>query len=118
DWDTQDNFMRAVLATKDYGLTAAWSGRPHWFLHPMGLGEPIGYTARLVQNNTGIYQNQIDSSARGTHIALMGDPTLRMHPVAPASAFSGTRNGGVALLTWKASPDTVLGYHVYRASSA
>ena len=118
DWDSQDNFMRGILATRDYGLTAAWSGRPHWFTHPMGLGETIGYTARLTQNNTGLYQNQIDSSANRIHVALMGDPTLRMHPVAPVRSLNGSRNGATASLSWQASTDSVLGYHVYRASSA
>ena len=118
DWDSQDNFMRGILATKDYGLTAAWSGRPHWFIHPMGLGETIGYTARLTQNNKGDYQNQVDSSRNLIHIALMGDPTLHLHIVAPVSSLACAVNGSVAALTWNASPDTVLGYHVYRATSA
>ena len=46
DWDSEDNIMRAVLATPDYGLTCAWSGRPHWFLQHMALGEPIGFSTR------------------------------------------------------------------------
>ncbi len=117
DWDSQDNFMRGILATKDYGLTAAWSGRPHWFMHPMGLGETVGYVTRLTQNNSGLYQNQVSSSQNRVHVALMGDPTLRLHPVAPARSFSGSRNGSTATLSWQSSTDSVVGYHVYRASS-
>src|SRR5437588_6848703 len=94
DWDHEDNIMRGVLATPTYGLACAWSGRPHWFAHPMGLGETIGYTARLTQNNTGLYQNEIDRSANLIHIALMGDPTLRLHPVAPPSALVAARDPG------------------------
>ena len=47
----------------------------------------IGYAARLTQNNggNGLYHNQINSAAGNIHIALMGDPTLRMHPVAPVN---------------------------------
>ena len=118
DWDHEDNFLRAILATKDYGLTAAWSGRPHWFVHPMGLGETIGYCARLTQNNTGLYQNQINNAANLIHIALMGDPTLRLHPVAPPGNVGGTASAGSATLSWTPSADSVAGYNVYRATSA
>ncbi len=118
DWDHEDNIMRSILATKTNGLAAAWSGRPHWFMHPMGLGEPIGATARLTQNNTGLYRNQTNSSANLVHIALMGDPSLRLLPVAPPASLGGSLSGTSATLAWTPSPDAVLGYHVYRATSA
>jgi hypothetical protein len=41
DWDSEDNVLRSVLATKTMGLASAWSGRPHWFVHTMALGETI-----------------------------------------------------------------------------
>ncbi len=119
DWDHEDNFLRAILATPDSGLAAMWSGRPHWYLHPMGLGETIGHAARLTQNNgTHLYSNQTDFAAGWTHVALMGDPTLRLYPIAPGSTLNATLTGTTAALTWSASPDSVLGYHVYRATSA
>lgn len=118
DWDHEDNVLRAPLAT-DHGLVSVWSGRPHWFLHPMGAGETIGYVARLAMNNTGLYQTQINSSANRIHIALMGDPTLRLHPVAPVSNLNGSASGSTVALTWTASSDTnLVGYHVYRGSLA
>jgi len=117
DWDHEDDIMRSVLATKDYGLAAAWSGRPHWFVHPMGLGETIGYCARLTQNNANLYQNQINTAAHEVHIALMGDPTLRLHPIAPAGSLGGTISAGIATLAWTPSLDLPSGYHVYRATS-
>lgn len=118
DWDHEDNFLRAPLAT-DSGLVSVWSGRPHWFLHAMGQGETIGHMARVAQNNTGLYQTQINSAQNRIHIALMGDPTLRLHPVAPAADLLGTQNGSSMLLSWSASMDTdLLGYHVYRAPTA
>jgi hypothetical protein len=45
----------------------------------------------------------------------MGDPTLRLHPVAPplASVVAQNASGG-AELSWQASSDAVAGYHVYR----
>jgi hypothetical protein len=117
DWDHEDDFLRAPLATSQ-GLVSVWSGRPHWFLHPLGLGETIGYVTRLTQNNTGLYETQINSAQNRVHIALMGDPTLRLHPVAPVSALSGAVLGTTASLTWTRSADSaLLGYHVYRGTS-
>ena len=118
DWDHEDNILRAPLAT-DHGLVSAWSGRPHWFMHPMGAGETIGYVARSAMNNTGLYQTQINSSANRIHIALMGDPTLRLHPVAPVTNLNGSASGSSVALTWTASSDSdIAGYHVYRGSLA
>ncbi len=113
DWDTTDNFLRAPLATTTYGLTSAWAGRPHWFFHHMGMGETIGYSARATQNNSGIYAGGYGPEI---HIALMGDPTLRMHVVAPPTALNVILAPGPGtILQWTASPDAVLGYNVYRA---
>jgi hypothetical protein len=51
------------------------------------------------------------------HVALMGDPTLRLLPVAPAAGLNGTLATTGATLSWTASSDAVAGYHVYRATS-
>lgn len=118
DWDQGDNFMRSILAAPTCSLAAVWSGRPHWFVHPMGSGETIGYTARLTQNNTGLYQNQLNRAANLIHIALLGDPTLRLHPVAPGGVPTGAVTAAGAVLAWTPSPERVLGYHVYGATSA
>jgi hypothetical protein len=120
DWDSEDNMQRSVLALPSYGLTCALSGRPHWFMHHMALGEPIGYSTRLTQNNgpSGLYQNQMNSCAGQIHIALMGDPTLRMHTVAPPTALHGTKTDAGMKLNWNASSEPVVGYHVYRGANA
>jgi hypothetical protein len=114
DWDSEDNIQRSILALPSFGLACAWSGRPHWFFQHMALGETIGFSTRLTQNNgpSGLYRNQINSVAGQIHIGLMGDPTLRMHTVAPASNVRLSGN----TVSWTASTDTSLvGYHVYRA---
>jgi hypothetical protein len=115
DWDSEDDMLRAVLAAPSYGLTCAWSGRPHWFAHHMAMGTPIGFSARLTQNNgeNGLYQNQMNNGAGQIHIALMGDPTLRMHVVAPPTELLVSTNGPAVTLSWNPSSDAVLGYHVY-----
>jgi hypothetical protein len=119
DWDQFNDFLRAPLGS-DYILTSSWSGRPHWFFHHMALGETIGYSTRLTQNNQGLYYAGENSSlyAGNVHIALMGDPTLRMHVSAPPSnvlaeviPISSTFQ---VRLTWNASPDANLGYIVER----
>jgi fibronectin type 3 domain-containing protein len=118
EWDLTDDLMRSVLATQNLGLTCALAGRPHLFLHHMGLGETIGYGIRLSINNTTLYQNQINALTRGVYVALMGDPTLRMDQLAPPSSLTATPVGATVNLSWSASSDPVLGYHVYRATSA
>jgi hypothetical protein len=117
DWDTRDNFLRAPLGSRSFGLASAWVGLPHWFFHHMALGETIGYSTRLTQNNTGtLYRSQVNDSRGGVHIALMGDPTLRLHPVGPPSNLRAVSGHGVRL-DWNHSSDDVIGYSVYRASS-
>ena len=118
DWDHEDDVMRAFLATPTAGLAAAWCGRPHWFVHPMGLGETIGSCARLTQNNTSLYLNQSNVGVNMTHIALMGDPSLRLHPVAPPGNVQGTVDATGITLNWSTSTDAVVGYHVYRFTGA
>lgn len=116
DWDNESNFLRASLGS-GYVLTTSWSGRPHWFYHRMALGEPIGNSARLSMNNNGTYQN-VNQGGRGVNNVLLGDPTLRLHPVLPPSNLTATAGSGLKL-SWTGSSDTAIkGYHVYRAATA
>lgn len=117
DWDANDAFMRGVLATTTSGLTCSWSGRPHWFYHRMALGEPIATSTILSENNPGLYTGGF-FGARSVHMALMGDPTLRMFIAGPASTPAAAQVGSNVIVSWTASTDTVLGYHVYRSATA
>lgn len=127
DWDSLNNLLRASLAVSSHTLSAAWVGRPDWYLHHMALGETIGYSARLTQNNQGLYQESFKTNGifvgvpseallTGVHIGLLGDPTLRQQPVSPPLNVAAVTNlfGGVDL-TWNASEDPAVGYYVYRA---
>ncbi len=116
DWDNSNNVLRAPLGAQGYPLACFWAGRPTWHMHPMALGYPIGYCARLVQNNHTLYT--ISDGGRQVHVALMGDPTLRMSAVRPPSALriAPLASEGCQL-TWSPSADPVLGYHVFRAGS-
>jgi len=118
DWDATDDFLRAPLAS-GITLTNCWAGRPHWQFHHMVLGENIGYSTRLSQNNTSLYVANIFPHT--VHIALMGDPTLRMHTVKPVGAvtcFIATGIDNAIAIDYTNSTDpNVLGYYVYRSET-
>lgn len=112
DWDSTDNFLRAPLCS-GWTLADAWAGRPHWEFQPLALGETLGFCARLSQNDTA-------SGGYGTrfvHVALMGDPTLRQHVIAPPGSVVVTDAWPQANVTWTPSVDAVAGHHVYRSAS-
>ena len=120
DWDAQNNYLRAPLCSIEPALSACWAGRPNWFFHHMALGDNIGYSTMLTQNDgytaTYIPYGYMTS---GVHIALMGDLSLRANYIKPARniAIAQIPSGGAAV-SWLASTDTsVLGYYVYRADS-
>ena len=116
DWDNESNFLRAPLGSTTYTLTSTYGSRPNWFVHPMALGETIGSTARITQNNDAKYR-PLNNGSREVHTALHGDPTLRLHPVIPPSNFTATPGAGVTL-RWNASTDSsILGYQIYRGTS-
>ncbi len=142
DWNVRNNLMRASIASSPRALTCGWSARPSWYMHHMALGETIGYSLLISQNNRSvnngalgtyvpnvIYNGPSPSLASigdgGIHIALMGDPTLRavMRPV-PAMGTVMAKDIGVSgsddlvELTWDAPEGEVDGYAVYRYRSA
>ncbi len=129
DWDVSDSFLRAPLAggtdslglVNSLGLVSVWAGRPHWHLYQMALGETVGYGARTTQNNAGFSSGGyvINYAGRGVHIALMGDPTLRLHPVLPIKDLVADSSSGTPSLTWTASGDSnIEGYSVLRSTTA
>lgn len=117
DWDNQNNFLRAPLCANTPMLTNCWAGRPHWFFHHMALGEPIGYSTMISQNNDGTYLTTNNYMTKGVHIALMGDPSLRQDYLKPVKNVNVTAvAGGGANITWSASPDpAIIGYYIYSA---
>ncbi len=117
DWDCGSDYLRAPLGAHTAGLTCVWAGRPNWYFHHMALGETIGYSTVVTQNNNGLYPT--NRSGRGVHVALMGDPTLRMYPVLPPSNLNAASTGLIANLTWSPSSDSnIAGYHVYRSANS
>lgn len=119
DWDFENNpFMPSALASRGGILTCSWAGRPHHFYQALASGETIGYVMLETINapfNNGFYQSLGEG---GTHVALLGDPTLRAHVVKPATQLSAASSGcNSVTLNWTAAAEAVTGYHVYRALS-
>ena len=123
DWDNEDNFLRAPLASEGNILTSAWVGRGHWTLHPMTLGATIGQCLTKTQNNRTLYGPaafDFFGYNGGIFLSLHGDPTLRLHQVAPPDGFNASfeEPEQKVLLTWEASPDSdVIGYHLFKTQS-
>ncbi len=133
DWNMSDNFLRAPLAAESHGLTCVWDGRPHWYFHHMGMGQNIGYSALRTQGNNsyGDYLECDDVRATKSgkrddaewnynpvHVALMGDPTLRMHPLVPVRKLaSELLADGKLKLSWSVPSVKDPRYLVYRDDS-
>jgi photosystem II stability/assembly factor-like uncharacterized protein len=113
-----DHLLRAPLASNGTSLATVWSGKaPSWHFHHMALGETIGYSTRLNQNNTSTYEGGMPALMQGIHMSLMGDPTLKMHIVAPVTNITATESVSGMNLSWTASTDNnIVGYNVYRAT--
>ncbi len=137
DWDSQNNFLRAPLCSDPSALTCAWAGRPHWYFHHMGLGYPIGYSTLISQNNTTTYLPNFywmpqlfpqypngftyTYANLGVHIALMGDPTLKMFSgkVPPPNNLTAIqRDLNTVELIWEGPAiDIYTHFNVYRSFS-
>ncbi len=101
DWDVANSFLRAPLCSEGAALTSGWAARPHWYLHKMTMGYPIGTNVLMTQNNSTTYKplSIYDGTSqrwqiyavgvKNIHVALMGDPTLTLYP---KSIISEPRN--------------------------
>ncbi len=115
DWDNSNNFLRAPLA-QGLTLTNVWAGSPPWTFHHMAMGYPIGYsTIRTLNGTNGVYLN----GPQLVHANLMGDPTLRMHPVKTISDLSIQGDGGAVNLSWSApvGETDIVGYYIYKSEN-
>ena len=119
DWNVQNDFLRAPLADNT-SLTCCWAGRPHWYVHHMAMGLPIGFSTQLSENASpsGLYQEStIYNYVQGVHMDLMGDPTLRMAYSFPPSNYlslSAKQVGTGVQINWQTKPSAE-GYNIYHA---
>lgn len=105
DMDADNNLMRAMLANDGDVLTCGWAGRPHWFLHGMAGDGTIGESFMETVNNAGTLPGGtiVERSSltwqpyllgtRNIHMALLGDPTLRL-PAPTWATIQGTERRG------------------------
>lgn len=115
DWDSRNNLMRA--ATANSALVCFWGGIPKWYIHHMALGKNIGYGAKISQNNVSEYFNgQFNLSHNKIHIALIGDPSLKLHYFEGLDVFSATSERNKVKLNWNRPVNKVEGYMLYRVS--
>ncbi len=119
DWDNENNLLRAYIA-RGRGLVSVWSGLPNWWLHHMGMGDTIGYSTQVTQSNTVAQYSPIHNGWQSpdelgkVHLALMGDPSLRMRMIAPPTDLRTSDVGGRVSFSWTAASGAPLGYHVYK----
>ncbi len=113
DWDRSNNLLRAALGSGTV-LANFWAGRPNWQVHHMALGETIGYSTRLSQNNSTITYTT-GFGARNIHISLMGDPSLRMHYLKPIASLDLEEEASHVQISWDHSQElNIIGYHIFR----
>lgn len=112
DWSYKDNFMRAALGSSGGVLATAWFARPWHHLHHLGALQTFGEAFVATANNGTTYDS--GAFSRSVHLALLGDPTLRLFVAAPPSGLVVTNQSGPLSFSWSGSPDADAGYVVYR----
>lgn len=114
DWDNTNNFLRAPLA-QGLTLTNCWAGNPPWTLHQMAMGRTIGECTMLTQNSS---LEDYHPGPQLVHTNLMGDPTLRLHPVKMPEAFQLDTTALTVELNWETPQnETISGYYLYRSNT-
>lgn len=116
DYDSQNNFLRGALASGDI-LTNMWAGRPNWILSSMATGAHIGQCTKLTQNGNGGFFFS-GNGPRFTHIALMGDPTLRLHPLPMVKNLTAALKDRKIILEWEKGDSTQQDFAVFEVSDA
>jgi len=129
-WDRDEagpyGLIRSLLAQDTRVLAMLYTTAATNLFHQVGVGETVGWSIKRIMDHNA--DNQLYEKPEQpwdnppfwnrTLFQFHGDPTLRLHQVAPASSATASRAGGAVALDWTASPDpAVLGYHVYRAAA-
>ncbi len=118
EWHQPDNLLRSVLAPRDSGLLSIW-GR--WFKQrwqSLALGDTMGSSVLHAVNHLGEHNYVLAEWTEGynLHIAILGDPTLRLYPVPPPHDLRGRRSPEGVRLQWAEPAQDDGRYFVYRSS--
>ena len=117
DWAAgEDNLLRAITASRDYGLAAMWVRTAEWRLDAMALGGTLGDGQLLTANESVRYLDPNRGTTRT--LTILGDPTLRLHVVAPVRGLRGQRTDKGVRLIWAEGGKEILGWNVYRSEEA
>ncbi len=127
DWEKYDVYLRApLIGTIDsHGLISVWSGVPKWQMFPLAAGGTMADAYRHViyeVNQPGGPFPPTDESWSNpdqTHVAIMGDPVLRLQPVKPVTGLGAFLVGNQVSLNWvnPTGEANFLGCRVYRSPS-
>lgn len=99
DWAVgENNLLRGVLASKDYGLAAFWVRYTEWRFDSLSWGGTLADAQWETANEVIQWQNPNRGTTRT--LTILGDPTLRLLPTpAPTNLRGRTSDRGVTL-TW------------------
>lgn len=117
DWAVgENNLLRAITASRDYGLAAMWVRYTEWRYDPLARGGTLG-DAQLLTANESIRQTDPAFGTTRT-LTILGDPTLRQHVVEPPRSVRGERRAGEVRLGWQMNSNPAdLGQLVYRSAT-
>jgi hypothetical protein len=120
DWDSRNNLLRSVIASRPKALAAFFMGRPYLFLHPMSKGATLGECFLLSQNLSHTqYPAYSPFYRRMQHLAIMGDPTLRLkYPSHAALVSCGSSESKTIQINWKETGLAVDGYYIFKKNTA
>ncbi len=111
DWNlTTNSFLRACLATRNYGLAVFGNSsiNPISFkMESLGLGDPLAYS--MLQTCVSL------GGAAPRWLTILGDPTLRLKMPTPPASLTATGSNPINLL-WPAVSEAV-NYYVYRSTN-
>ncbi len=122
DVDSENNFLRSLLATEGNVVGVGWSGRPHFQFHYLNARSTVGEMTVVSQNDASnyrgatIWRDSVTPSAyrygnRGIHLNHLGDPTLRMPGPVMTGEITVSTEGNSVRLRWPTHPEA-FGYTI------
>ncbi len=117
DWDSENNLLRAAIASEPTILCSWFGNNPQIPLHNFGLGQTIGEQIYTAQNNKMLYQYWYNYVQRGVHLNLMGDATLKLNHITMPDNISVKLNKDFCEINWEASEDAEY-YNIYKSNSS